>query len=65
MANIAENTTAAESRIRDTDVAREMAAFSMLNILSQTGEAMMSQANMSKQGVLACCSDRREQNGIF
>lgn len=53
VANIAENTTAAESRIRDTDVAREMAAFSMLNILSQTGEAMMSQANMSKQGVLA------------
>ena len=53
VANIAENTTAAESRIRDTDVAREMVAFSMLNILSQTGEAMMSQANMSKQGVLA------------
>lgn len=53
VANIAENTTAAESRIRDTDVAREMVAFSILNILSQTGEAMMSQANMSKQGVLA------------
>ncbi len=50
--NVVENTTAAESRIRDTDMAREMVRFSNLNILSQAGQAMMAQANQSNQGVL-------------
>lgn len=50
--NKAENTTAAESRIRDTDMAAEMVKYSMLNILQQAGESMMAQANQSNQGVL-------------
>lgn len=50
--NVAENTTAAESRIRDADMADEMVAYSLANILAQAGEAVLSQANMSKQGVL-------------
>lgn len=50
--NISENTQAAESRIRDTDMAAEMVKLSMMNILQQAGEAMMSQANQSTQGVL-------------
>lgn len=51
--NTAENTQAAESVIRDTDMAEEMVRLSMLNILQQAGEAMMSQANQSTQGVLS------------
>lgn len=51
--NKAENTQAAESRIRDTDMAAEMVRLSMQNILQQAGEAMMSQANQSTQGVLS------------
>jgi len=50
--NIVENTTAAESRIRDTDMAKEMVEYSNLNILEQVGQAMMAQANQSNQGVL-------------
>lgn len=50
--NIAENTQDAESQIRDTDMANEMVALSMLNILEQAGIAMMGQANQSNQGVL-------------
>lgn len=50
--NIVENTTAAESRIRDTDMAKEMVQYSNLNILEQVGHAMMAQANQSNQGVL-------------
>lgn len=50
--NKAENTTAAESRIRDTDMASMMVKLSKENILAQAGEAMMAQANQSKQGVL-------------
>lgn len=50
--NIIENTTAAESRIRDTDMAKEMVQYSNLNILEQVGHAMMAQANQSNQGVL-------------
>jgi flagellin len=50
--NIVENTTAAESRIRDTDMAKEMVRYSNLNILEQVGHAMMAQANQSNQGVL-------------
>ena len=51
--NIVENTTAAESRIRDTDMAKEMVAFSNLNVLEQAGQAMLAQANQSKQGILS------------
>jgi flagellin len=47
-----ENLTAAESRIRDTDMAGEMVKFTRSNILSQAGTAMLSQANQSGQGVL-------------
>ena len=50
--NVVENTTAAESRIRDTDMAKSMVEFSNINILLQAGQAMMSQANQSNQGVL-------------
>ncbi len=51
--NTVENTTAAESRIRDTDMAKEMVYHSMINVLSQTGEAMMAQANKTKQEVVS------------
>ncbi|MCG2621623.1 flagellin [Arthrobacter sp. I2-34] len=51
--NIAkENLTAAESRIRDTDMAAEMVNYTRSNILSQAGTAMLAQANQSGQGVL-------------
>ena len=49
----AENTQAAESRIRDTDMATEMVKYSNNNILAQAGQAMLSQANQSNQGVLS------------
>ena len=48
-----ENTQAAESRIRDTDVASEMVRYSKDNILAQAGQAMMSQANQQSAGILA------------
>lgn len=51
--NIVENTTAAESRIRDTDMAEEMVRFSTANILSQAGQAILAQANQTNQGVLS------------
>lgn len=51
--NKAENTQAAESRIRDTDMASEMVKNTKENILIQAGEAMMAQANQSNQGVLS------------
>ncbi len=51
--NVVENTTAAESRIRDTDMAEEMVAFSKNNILMQAGQSMLAQANQSTQGVLS------------
>lgn len=51
--NTEENTTAAESRIRDTDMADEMVKFSKENILSQVGQSMLAQANQSTQGVLS------------
>lgn len=47
-----ENATAAESRIRDVDMAKEMMAFSKNNILNQAAQAMMAQANQLPQGVL-------------
>ncbi len=51
--NVVENTTAAESQIRDTDMASEMVKYSNNNILSQAGQAMLAQANQSNQGVLS------------
>lgn len=50
--NVAENTQAAESRIRDTDMASEMVEYSKNNILAQAGQAMLAQANQATQGVL-------------
>jgi len=47
-----ENLTAAESRIRDVDMAKEMMTFSKNNILSQAAQAMLAQANQQPQGVL-------------
>ena len=51
--NVVENTTAAESRIRDTDMAEEMVEFSKNNILAQAGQSMLAQANQATQGVLS------------
>ena len=51
--NVVENTTAAESQIRDTDMATEMVKYSNANILSQAGQSMLAQANQSNQGVLS------------
>ncbi len=51
--NISENTQAAESRIRDTDMAAEMVEYSKNNILAQAGQSMLAQANQATQGVLA------------
>ena len=50
--NVVENTTSAESAIRDTDMASEMVKFSNNNILAQAGQSMLAQANQSTQGVL-------------
>jgi len=47
-----ENLSAAESRIRDTDMAQEMTNFSRTQILAQAGTAMLAQANQSSQGIL-------------
>lgn len=51
--NIVENTTAAESAIRDTDIATEMVRYANQNILAQAGQSMLAQANQSNQGVLS------------
>jgi flagellin len=48
-----ENTSSAESRIRDTDMADEMVTYSKNNILAQAGQSMLAQANQSNQGVLS------------
>jgi flagellin len=48
----AENLTAAESRIRDVDMAKEMMEFTKQNILTQAAQAMLAQANQQPQGVL-------------
>ncbi len=47
-----ENLTAAESRIRDTDMAMEMAEFTKNNILTQAAQAMLAQSNQLPQGIL-------------
>ena len=51
--NVVENTTSAESQIRDTDMAAAMVQFSNNNILSQAGQSMLAQANQRNQGVLS------------
>jgi flagellin len=51
--NVVENTTAAESQIRDTDMASEMVKYSNANILQQAGQSMLAQSNQSNQGVLS------------
>ena len=51
--NVIENTTAAESQIRDTDMATEMVKFSNNNILMQAGQSMLAQANQANAGVLS------------
>lgn len=53
LGNVVENTTAAESQIRDTDMAKEMVAFANGNILQQAGQSMLAQMNQINQGVLA------------
>ncbi|MBR3518301.1 MAG: flagellin [Lachnospiraceae bacterium] len=51
--NVVENTTAAESQIRDTDMATEMVAYSNNNILAQAGTSMLAQSNQANQSVLS------------
>ena len=51
--NYSENLTAAESQIRDTDMATEMTNYSKNNILQQAAQSMLAQANQSTQGVLS------------
>ena len=51
--NVIENTTSAESQIRDTDMAAEMLKYSNNNILMQAGQAMLAQANQANTGVLS------------
>ena len=47
-----ENVTAANSRIRDTDMAKEMTKYTQMNVLSQAAQAMLAQANSQPQSVL-------------
>ena len=51
--NVAENTQAAESRIRDVNMATQMVEYSKNNILAQAGQSMLAQANQATQGVLS------------
>ena len=51
--NTSENLQAAESRIRDVDMAREMVKYSKDNILQQAAQSMLAQANLATQGVLS------------
>ncbi len=51
--NVVENTTSAESQIRDTDMATQMVTYSNNNILAQAGQSMLAQANQSNQGALS------------
>jgi flagellin len=53
LGNILENTTFSESQVRDTDMASEMVKYSNANILTQSGQSMLAQANQSNQGVLS------------
>ena len=51
--NVVENTTSAESQIRDTDMAEEMVEYSKNTILAQAGQSMLAQANQATQGVMS------------
>ena len=51
--NTSENTQAAESRIRDTDMAKEMVTYSKNNILARAAQSMLTQTNQQPQGILA------------
>ena len=51
--NVVENTTQAESTIRDTDMAEEMVSYTNNNVLMQAGQSMLAQANQANQGVLS------------
>jgi flagellin len=51
--NVAENLTQSESRIRDVDMAKEMANLTKQQVLQQAGTAMLAQANQSAQSVLS------------
>lgn len=51
--NTAENTDAAESRIRDTDMAEEISRFTKDGIIQQAGQSMLAQANQNRQGILS------------
>ncbi len=51
--NISENTSAAESRIRDTDMAKEMVEYSNQSIIAKAGQSMLAQANQANRGVLS------------
>ena len=51
--NVVENTTAAESAIRDTDMADEMVSYSNNQVLLQAGQSILAQANQANQGVLS------------
>ena len=53
METTSENMTAAESRIRDTDMAKEMAGYTKNNILLQAAQSMLAQANQAPQSVLS------------
>ena len=48
----AENMTAANSRIRDTDMAKQMMEYTKMNVLTQSAQAMLAQANQQPQSVL-------------
>lgn len=54
--NVVENTTASESKIRDTDISTEMVNFSNQNILEQFGSSMLAQANQNSQHILSLLS---------
>lgn len=54
--NTSENVQSSESRIRDTDMADEMVAYSRANILAQAGQSMLAQANQSTEGILRLLS---------
>ena len=51
--NSSENSTAAESRIRDTDMAEAMVMYSATNIMIQAGQSVLAQANQNQQGILS------------
>lgn len=63
--NVSENTSSAESRIRDTDMADEMVTYSKNNILAQAGQSMLAQANQSTQGYFLCCSNYSKLDKII